>query len=77
MVKRIRRVKITVREKEVTIVKQGTGQTDKPENTQLTVCPVCQSPLHFMANNSPLEIRERNITPLLKEGFQNEVEGEK
>lgn len=75
MVKKIRRVKITVREKELMIVKPDTGQPEKPANTQLTVCPLCHSPLHLLANNSPLDLNEKNITPFLKEG--SDLEGER
>lgn len=75
--KKVRRIKITVREKELTIVKQGTGHRENPENTQLTVCPVCHSPLDFPMHHSAFEIQARNVTPLLKEGTENELEGER
>lgn len=75
MVKKIRRVKITVREKELIIVKSGTGQKENSANMQLTVCPLCHSPLHLLANNSPLELSELNNTPLLHEG--DDLEGER
>lgn len=74
--KRVRRVKITVREKETTIVRQGTGHSDSPENTQLTVCPFCKSSLHLLKTNSQHQIQEKNISLLLKKGLERDLEGE-
>ncbi len=73
--KRIRRVKITVREKEAVFVSKGTGQKESPENTQLTICPFCSSSLHLHTANSGQQILEKNITPLLRKKEDSEGDG--
>ena len=54
--KTIRRARITVRKREITIVKNGENNVHF-EDAELHVCPLCHSPIH---PKSPIPIAARD-----------------
>ena len=54
--KTIRRTRIIVRKRELTIVKNGENNVHF-DNTELHVCPLCHSPIH---PNPPIPIAARD-----------------
>ncbi len=64
MVNKIRRLKITVHTKELVVLKPGTGhETTVTEITDLDVCPVCHTPMRFLAaaDHKPEAIKTKLI----------------